>query len=72
MSVKLPTGKLAFAYRTIANLEARIAELESISESSIEVQLPPKEVIRLYMPVDDLYHAQGWNACLDKVKELNQ
>ena len=32
-----PTGKLAMAYRTIANMEAKIAELVSASQASMEL-----------------------------------
>ena len=32
-----PTGKLAMAYRTIANMEAKIAELVSASQASLEL-----------------------------------
>lgn len=78
--MKAPTGKLAFAYQTIANLEARIAELESRPPAPVAVVLPER------MPIPDqatfnggnAYYAKffdearSWNACLEKVKELNQ
>lgn len=38
--MKAPTGKLAFAYKTIAKLEARIAELESRPPAPVAPEEP--------------------------------
>jgi len=71
--MKAPTGKLAFAYQTIATLEARIADLEARPPAPVAVALPERMEYHRFGQVLTVSnaHVDGWNACLDKVKEMN-
>lgn len=51
-----PTGKLAFAYATIAKMEARIAELEAIAAPPEDVRAVVEE------PVAFQYRVKPWMA----------
>ncbi len=65
-----PSGKLAFAYATIAILEEKIARLEAAQPAPVAVVLPDhldtKQMDGYQSPYDS-----GWNACLDELKRLN-
>lgn len=67
-----PSGKLAFAYATIANLEKKIARLEAEQPAPVAVVLPQRKHVpdfALHPLLNKEY--TGFNACLDELKSLN-
>ena len=82
--MKKPSGKLAFAYATIANLEEKIARIEAAQPAPVAVVLPERltqaeleelEVIEAFIHGQGLSNLAGTMAAarqfIDEVTRLN-
>ena len=70
--MKKPSGKLAFAYATIANLEEKIARIEAAQPAPVAVVLPERKSVNTHNSHDwDEGYTDGWVAYDTALKRLN-
>lgn len=72
--MKKPSGKLAFAYATIANLEEKIARIEAAQPAPVAVVMPDRKDPGEYRDASYTQTCMSgdWNACLDEVARRNK